>query len=117
MTIAREFRSNETNERKRKGWKAEIIRPFEEASGDLKCLTEQDILADIKLSDAAQESTRDHRSSPTPGFLFHLDQERIIRPKSDFAVCEVMPLDRVIIEHSLIIRGDYDMASSNEKMN
>jgi hypothetical protein len=44
-----ETRGKEANGRKRKGWKGEIIRVFEEASGDLKGTTDREILAEIKL--------------------------------------------------------------------
>lgn len=40
---------NGTDERKRKGWKEEIARTFEEASDDLHGVTEREILDEIKL--------------------------------------------------------------------
>jgi len=44
-----ETRGKEANGGKRKGWKGEIIRAFEEASGDLKGATNREIQAEIKL--------------------------------------------------------------------
>src|ERR1700723_2297979 len=46
---ATEARGDDANGRKRKGWKEEITRAFEEASGDLKGATDREILDEIKL--------------------------------------------------------------------
>jgi hypothetical protein len=46
---ATEARGDEANGRKRKGWKEEITRAFEETSGDLKGTTYREILDEIKL--------------------------------------------------------------------
>ena len=46
---ATEARDDEANGRKRKSWKEEITRAFEEASGDLKGATDREILDEIKL--------------------------------------------------------------------
>ena len=46
---ATEARGDQANGRKRKGWKEEITRAFEEASGDLKGTTYREILDEIKL--------------------------------------------------------------------
>jgi hypothetical protein len=54
---AAESLGNEANGRKRKGWKEEITRAFEEASGDLKGATEREILDEIKLYRAQRKKS------------------------------------------------------------
>jgi hypothetical protein len=46
---ATEARGDQANGRKRKGWKKEITRAFEEATGGLKGTTDREILDEIKL--------------------------------------------------------------------
>jgi hypothetical protein len=48
---------DEANGRKRKGWKEEITRAFEEASGDLKGATDRAILDEIKLYRAQRKKS------------------------------------------------------------
>jgi hypothetical protein len=43
--------------KKRKGWKEEITRTFEEISEDMKDVTQQEVLDDIKLYRALRRKT------------------------------------------------------------
>jgi len=56
---ASETLGKETGAKNRKIWKEEIIRTFEEASGDLKGVTEREILDEIKLYRAQRRKTPD----------------------------------------------------------
>lgn len=56
-----ESRSGEANGKKRKGWKEEITRAFEEASGDLKDTTDREILDEIKLYRAQRKKSPEIR--------------------------------------------------------
>jgi hypothetical protein len=52
-----EPRGDAANGRKRKGWKEEITRAFEEASSDLKGVTDREILDEIKLYRAQRKKS------------------------------------------------------------